>query len=168
MIIIRAIDPGPDTSAFVDWDGSSIINYGFFNNEDHFNSFVRDGDIGEIRFINKIFIEQIQCYGMPVGNEIFETVHWAGRLTEQYINANKCVERVPRKDVKLHLCGSCAAKDSNVITAIADRFDPLRKFGNLGKGKKSCPGPLYGISKDIWQALALALTVYDKQFAIKD
>ena len=72
------------------------------------------------------------------------------------MQATNCkVERLYRKDIKLHLCNSVKAKDSNIIQALKDRF------GDKGTAKKK--GYFYGFSKDIWQAMAVGVTYLDKQ-----
>jgi len=58
--------------------------------------------------------------------------------------------------VKLHLCGSARAKDTNIRQALIDRYG-----GSAAIGKKAAPGPLYGVSKDVWSALAVAVTAAD-------
>ena len=62
---------------------------------------------------------------------------------------------VLRRDVKLHVCQSPRAKDANVRQALLDRFGP--------PGTKKAPGTTYGITKDTWQALAVAVTWDDKR-----
>jgi len=58
-------------------------------------------------------------------------------------------------DVKMHLCNSSRAKDSNIRQALIDRFEP-------DLPPKCRPkGILKGISKDCWQALALAVYWWD-------
>ena len=156
-MIIRAIDPGPVRSAFVDWNGEHIIDKGMFNNSEHYPH----EDYSP--FFDAVYFEQIQSYGMPVGADVFSTCFWSGRLWERYIDEGFTCEFKGRKDVKLAICGSARAKDSNIIAAIVDIFDPDRKHGATGKGTKKAPGPLYGIAADVWQALALALAVLPKK-----
>ena len=100
---------------------------------------------------------------MPVGKSIFETVYWTGRFCASYDTANmpkRYADRMPRKDVKMHLCQSMRAKDSTVSQALVDRFAPFEK--NKGKGTKRNPGFFYGFKSDIWSAMALAVTFFDK------
>jgi hypothetical protein len=106
-------------------------------------------------------IEQVASYGMPVGSEVFETVYWSGRFAEAY-GAGR-VHRVPRLQIKLHLCHDSRAKDGNIRQALVD------KFGGKDKaiGKKASPGPLYGVSGDVWAALALAVTWWDQNSAAR-
>jgi hypothetical protein len=154
-MIIRAIDPGPVESAYVDWDGKKILNFGKFDN-------YRLPDDDGVGYKPKaIFIEFIASYGMPVGAEVFETAFWVGRFWERYVSGGYECNKVYRKNIKLHICGSPQAKDSNIITAIVDRFDPLRKYGKYGKGTDKNKGPFFGFSKDVWQAFAVALYALD-------
>jgi len=60
--------------------------------------------------------------------------------------------------VKMHLCGQARAKDANIRQALIDRFG-----GAAAIGRKAAPGPLYGISGDVWQALGLAVTWWDRR-----
>ena len=151
--LIRAIDPGPVRSAYVDWDGDRIHNFGIFENMLSYHM---------IDDVPHTVIEMIASYGMPVGRDVFETAFWIGRFWEQYTSRGCGCSLLYRKDVKMHLCGTNRAKDSNITTAIVDRFDPNREYGKYGKGTKNKPGMFYGFSKDVWAAFALALTYYDK------
>jgi hypothetical protein len=82
-------------------------------------------------------------------------VFWSGRFFQIAHEAGKNPQIVYRKDVKLHICGSVRAKDSNIIQALKDRFEP-----GLEPRKKP-KGILKGITKDCWQCLALAVTFID-------
>lgn len=107
--------------------------------------------------IDLIAIEMVACYGMPVGREVFETVRWIGRFEEAAEPIN--VILVYRQEVKLHLCHSNKANDATIRQALVDRFGPGK---DAAIGKKNSPGPLYGISGDVWSALAIACTVSDR------
>lgn len=153
---IIAIDPGPVESAFVIWDGEKIYNKGILPNRDMEYQC-------SYNFSIPLVIEQVECYGMPVGKSIFETVYWTGRFCASYDTANmpkRYAHRMSRKDVKMHLCQSMRAKDSNITQALVDRFAPFEK--NKGKGTKKEPGFFYGFKSDIWAAMALAVTYWDK------
>jgi hypothetical protein len=151
-MMILAIDPGPTKSAHVEWDGRRPGCFGIAENDELLKMLKCD----YYAAFHSMVIERIQCYGMPVGESIFETVFWSGRFYEAW--GHECV-RYPRKDVKMNLCNTMRARDSNITQALVDRFAPLTK--NHGKGKKSNPGFFYGFKKDIWQAFALAVTYYD-------
>lgn len=156
---IVAIDPGDVESAYVMWNGESILEFDKTENE---RLLARLGqyEIIEDPFLEAIVIEKIASYGMPVGAHIFETVFWTGIFYERFENWTN-VERHPRKDVKMHICGATRATDATIVTALVDRFADRHEHGKYGKGTKKNPGFFYGFSKDIWQAFALAVYYYD-------
>lgn len=139
---ILAIDPGTTKSAWVYLVGGEVSLFGKEENESMLN---------KLDHSYVLAIERIASYGMPVGEEVFETVYWSGRFAQAWDGP---VVRVPRVKVKLHLCHNSMAKDSNIRQAIIDRFG--------GKASIKKGGNLYKISGDIWAALGVALTVYDK------
>lgn len=146
MTTLIAIDPGPEKSAFVVWDGQKILDKGECENL---------GLRAMLMFINKVqflAIETIQCFGMPAGEEMFMTMFWVGRFCEA---ANIPHRLVKRSEVKMHLCGSMRAKDANIRQALIDRFGP--------PGTKAAPGVLHGVSKHLWSALAIAVTAAETQ-----
>ena len=103
----------------------------------------------------RVGIEMIESFGMPVGKEVFETVWWIGRFCQAYSG----VTRVTRREVKLHVCNQMrGVNDSTIRQAMIDRFGPGRE---KAVGKKKSAGPLHGIRKDEWLALALAVTFFD-------
>ena len=77
---------------------------------------------------------------------------WAGRFAEAAHRVP--VVLLPRRAVKLALCGDSRAKDANIRQAL---HRPLRRVGG-GSAARQRPGPLYGISRDVWSALAIAVT----------
>lgn len=147
-MLILAIDPGPEQSAMVFYRPS-------------------DGDLGDREILpnNEIIlgirhkfysantilvIEQIASFGMAVGASVFETVFWSGMFAEAWDSQAGKWDRIKRHEVKMHLCGSMRAKDANIRQALIDK---------LGEpGTKKNPGKTYGISKDLWSALAIAVT----------
>ncbi len=103
-------------------------------------------------------IEQVKSYGMAVGETTFKTVEWSGRFIQQWLNVTEFLEdnvlRLPRLEIKLHLCHSPRANDGNIRQALIDR---------LGQpGSKRDPGPTYNIKSHMWAALAVAITAHDK------
>jgi hypothetical protein len=116
---------------------------------------------------DRLCIEMIASYGMPVGREVFETCVWIGRFQQAW-NAPDAVELVYRKDVKLHLCGTTKAKDPNVRQALLDLFPPTGGGKTPQIGTKKQPGPLYGVSSHAWPALGVAITAAAKLRAIKE
>jgi len=151
---ILAIDPGPEKSGWCVIENGVLIYSGVFENL----SVLKLCQFNSVR--GMVAIEKIESYGMPVGAEVFETCIWVGRFIE------KCMPFKPiligRKDVKLNLCNSISAKDSNVRQALLDRFDRSGSGKTPQIGTKKNPGPLYGVSSHAWAALAVAITVADK------
>jgi hypothetical protein len=102
-------------------------------------------------FRSQLVIEQIESFGMAVGQEVFTTVWWAGRFFEAWPGPDRYM--LARRPVKLHLCGSMKAKDGNIRQALIDKFG-----GEQAIGRKASPGPLYGVRSHSWSSLALAVT----------
>ena len=151
---VLAIDPGPVLSAYVLWDGETLHQHAKTSNEVIRAKLIMHGDSYGV-----VVIEQIASYGMPVGAEVFETVHWAGRFFEVCSGVvDGHAQRMPRKDVKLHLCHSPRANDATIRQALIDRFGGKE----TAIGRKASPGPLYKLRADEFQALALGITWWDQ------
>lgn len=155
------LDPGPEQTALVAYDAAK-------DRPQTWMKFPNETILGQLGHpyyprdpTPHLAIEMVASYGMPVGREVFETCVWAGRFIERWLSqfgpfrAEHSVRPLYRRDVKLHLCGSQRAKDSNVRQALIDRYGPGR---DKAVGRKASPGPLYGMKADCWQALAVAIT----------
>lgn len=154
---IFAIDPGTTKSAFVHYDDclpagapSPILDKGIVENAEMLST------LRELELNAQVVIEMVASYGMPVGREVFETVRWTGRFQEAA--GGESVDFLYRKDVKMHLCNSMRAKDGNIRQALLDLFPPAGGGKTPQVGTKKEPGPLFGVSKDIWAALGVAVT----------
>lgn len=157
-MIILAIDPGSEQSAYVVYDVTRVLRHGICPNETLLRMLAWAAGGVEVFLADVLVIEQVQSYGMPVGREVFDTVFWAGRFYQQaYTTGLQNIHQIPRRDVKLHLCGSVRAKDANIRAALIDRFG-----GSAAIGKKQSQGPLYGIKSHEFAALALAVTWSDQ------
>jgi hypothetical protein len=143
---ILAIDPGSYQSAWLRFEGGRPQGFGITGN-DTLTKALRTGGLPDV-----VVIEKIESYGMAVGAEVFDTVWWTGRFAEAANRAT--VVMLPRRIVKLTVCGDSRAKDTNVRQALIDRFGGK----DAAIGRKAAPGPLYGISRDMWSALAIAVT----------
>lgn len=146
---IFAIDPGTSQSAWLYMQDGTIKSFGITSNYEVIYH------VQELPADYHLVYEMFACYGMSVGMSVFETVFWIGRFAQ----AAPCdVHRLYRKDVKMHLCNSTRAKDGNIRQAIIDKYPPAGGGKIPQIGMKNAPGPLYGVSKDVWSALGLALT----------
>lgn len=166
---VLAIDPGPQESAAVIYDAvvrqplkwSKTLNAHLLDALDY-----TDAD--------DLAIEMVASYGMAVGVTVFETCVWSGRFIERWMTPSLSgsvfitgsppafsraePRRIYRCDVKLHLCGSARAKDSNIRQALIDRYGPGKE---KAVGRKASPGPLYGMKADCWAALGVAITAVE-------
>ena len=150
--MILAIDPGSSQSAWVALNPVTMRLRGFAISPNEL--LLQELRAGVSSDVTVAVIEWTAPRGMPASSELFETLWWAGRFAEALHPLP--VERVKRGDVKRHLCGTTAANDANVRAALIDLFG-----GAGGKaaavGLKASPGPLLGVSKDVWAALAVAV-----------
>lgn len=158
MITRLCIDPGPVESGWCKMRATEILEGGKLKNQillHEVELFGRNPDA-------KLAIEMIASYGMPVGADVFQTCVWIGRFMQAWSNPDD-VLLVTRKEIKLHICGTPRAKDANIRQAIIDKFPP-RGDGKIPQiGTKTNPGPLYGVTKDEWAALALGFTVLETE-----
>jgi len=160
---LLAIDPGTRQSAWVLMDTTAtvpvrladgsraerprLIDFGIVPNDD---LLLLLRGIAADRSTDAAVIERVQPLGMSVSDDVFETVYWSGRFAEAL--HPRSTYRLGRKVVKAHLCGTTRAKDPNVNAVVKDRYG-----GDTAKGTKASPGPLYGVSRDVWAALAVGL-----------
>ncbi len=147
-LILLAIDPGTTLSAYLVLDTATyeIVDKGKVEN-DKLMELVKTG------YFDMLAIEGFQSFGMPVGKEVFDTAYYIGRLMQIAEDLGSKTRMVYRSEVKLHHCLTPRAKDTNIRQVMLDRFG--------AQGTKKNPGVTYGISKDMWSALAIATYVAD-------
>ena len=163
---LLGIDPGPVMTAFAVIDSDSepgdLVTYGIVENEE-FIDMLREFDKD-----TKAAMEMVASYGMAVGKTVFETCRWIGRFDEVIKNRLgsypvTIYRKSPNKkldipSVAMELCKSTRAKDANVRQALLDMY-PAEGGGKCPQvGTKKQPGPLFGVSKDVWAALGVAHT----------
>jgi hypothetical protein len=153
---LLAIDPGNIESAYVLMDGYKPVDFGKVQNNQLLDTILARG-LAE--WPDVVAIEMIASYGMPVGREVFDTCVWIGRYSLAMALGGTAVEYVYRQEVKLNLCGSSRAKDSNIRQALIDRFAE-RDLKN-GKGTKAAPDYFYGFKADVWAAFSVGCTYLD-------
>ena len=161
---ILAIDPGNIQSAYVilEHKTMTVEAKGLLPNPEILLGFLGDGDTFFKNMYDVICIEYPAPRGQPMYTQLVDTIYWIGRF-DQAAGMMGMI-RVDRKDVKMALCGTTRAKDSNIRAACMGRFEH-KVVGKGGKcpviGAGGCEGPLHGFKKDIWAALAVALTHMD-------
>lgn len=154
---ILAIDPGSERSAWVvyDTETKALVTFGICSNSRLVLGLKSEGG-------THLAIEMIACYGMSVGKTVFNTCVWIGRFIQAWIDQSGLASmghtQVYRMQVKMHLCHHASAKDSNIRQAIIDRYPETGGGKTPQIGTKAHPGPLYGVSKDVWAALGVAIT----------
>jgi hypothetical protein len=156
-VTIYALDPGPTVSHLVELhENGHPIEARSLQNDLMLALLV-----GAPQETAVLVIEQVAGMGRPVGAEVFETVFWSGRFAQAWERAGGQWARLPRRAVKIALCGSMQANDASIRMALLNRYGPGKE---AAVGRKAAPGPLYGIRADLWQALALGV-VYQQQQA---
>ena len=160
--MIFSIDPGNEQSAYVLLnDDLSVVRKDKVENNELLNIIntifylERNNDCEFKSNIEHVAIEMVASYGMALGKSVFETCVWIGRFYQAiYEQSNINATLIYRNEEKMYLCGNMRAKDSNIRQALIDRFGVV--------GTKKNPGFFYGFKKDIWQAMAVAVTYHDK------
>jgi hypothetical protein len=146
------IDPGTAQTALVVWDGKAVLDKRLVPNLDVIDYLATTS-------CRIVACEHMQCYGMAVGKEVYETCYWIGRYWQVCDLMDLEWQRVYRSEIKSYWCHSAKANDSNVRAAVIDRLG--------APGKKKTPGVTYGIAKDLWSALAIAVRAYDLKTGVK-
>lgn len=148
-MIVIGIDPGPEFSALVVWNGSEILEKHYRETDFIVEWLYRKRDNSPEPPM--LVIEKVVSYGMAIGESTLGTIYCYGRFAEAY--GIQSVHLMPRVEVKKHICHSGAAKDTNIRTSLIDRFGP--------PGTKKSPGLLYKVTGDLLSALAIAVTWHD-------
>lgn len=151
--MILSIDPGNIESAYclIEKETYKPIEFGKIRNEELLEY------MSNLTQKPELAIEMVASYGMAVGKEVFDTCVWIGRFVQEYDNHwyDATINYIYRKDVKMNLCNSMRAKDSNIRQALIDRFGVV--------GTKKNQGWFYGFKADIWSAYAVGVTYLDKE-----
>jgi len=156
---LLAIDPGPDKSAYVLMTMiGEVISYSNDCENNDLIEIVRRGNHSVVA------CESVQSYGMPVGQSTFQTCFMIGRIHEA--TEFRGIPFIPymNPDIRLHLCKSSKAKDTNVRRALLDRYERTGGGATPEIGTIKKQGPLYGFSGNhAFSALAVGWTYLDRQ-----
>lgn len=110
-------------------------------------------------YYDVLVYEKFVSFGMPIGQSTIESIQWNGRYIQSALDVGAEVFPITRKMEKINICGSMKAKDANIRQALIDRF-AVFDFKN-GKGTKKNKDWFYGVSKDVWSAIAIGVTYLD-------
>jgi hypothetical protein len=188
--VIFAIDPGPTESAFVFFDPNErrILDSEKVENWRLYSK-VRSMAMNTVQ---TFVIETIVSYGMRLGDETLRTVEFIGAIDYLLVGLRHKMHRLTRPTIKGYLCSSVRATDANVRAVLIDKFGGRdMAIGHVkcktckgrgttrapGVGKVDCiqcagsgwthkNGPLYGVSHDVWSALAVAVTFAETHAAV--
>lgn len=150
MTAILAIDPGTTRSAWVLLEAGRILDFDIRDN-DEMSETLR----GPVHSSDPVFgwgmptvvIEDIEPRQQPLGRDVADTLRWIGRFMEAARPLP--VHLVTRRAVTAHhVDGGTRDADKRIRAAIIDRY---------GVGSERKGGPLEGIVKDLWSALAIGL-----------
>lgn len=150
---VVAIDPGPKESALILWDGEAVLSGVIRPNEQLLAEELPMLLLSKTQRPELLAIEQIRGYGMTAGNELFDSVWWTGRFYQRAQEFDVECRMIPRKTVVTHLCETAKANDAAVRAALIYRFG--------GPGTRKEPGVTFGIVRDLWAALAVAVCAWD-------
>jgi hypothetical protein len=168
VTVILAIDPGSEQSAWLFFDTATGRPgaFGIEPNDELLRMLRQWTSYGRIQDDDVVVIETIEPrYGLQMGWSTLDTARWIGRLQEAAQPSPVVLLR--RSEILRHLGVVTSPRkgekrvsaDSGVRQALTDRYG-----GPAAIGRKAAPGPLYGVSRDAWSALALAV-VYADQLA---
>ncbi len=154
-MLVLAIDPGTDMSAYsLISEDYKIIDKNKVVNEDLLK-LVIEGNYDEL------VIEGFESFGMGVGATVFDTAYFIGRVLQKAEDAGKKTHMLYRKEIKMNICQTTRAKDTNIRIALIDRFAKHDKV--RGKGTKNNKDWFYGFAADMWSSYAIGTTWIDMQ-----
>lgn len=157
MSEVLGIDPGPEESAYVLWDGERILELGNAPNRDLLCSLEDPARSFNIVPPSVCAIEQVRGFGIMASDGLFDTCCWSGRFLQAF--GEHRTAWVPRKQVSKHICGTAGiSHDKFIREALITRFGGK----DIALGKKAAPGVLYGVAGHLWAALAVAITWWDQ------
>lgn len=151
------IDPGPTHSGFVKYEGDFIQAFKA-DNATIRRRLASEGLADEPAIL---VVEFTKPYTLTMKGgrsymplEVVQAAFESGRMVESFRSFDG--EPLPhvlitRQEVKKALLGKTTGGDSEIRQAVIDRFGGKE----TAIGKKKTPGPLYGVTKDCWAAIAI-------------
>ncbi len=180
---ILAIDPGPEMSAWILYNGKepglSRHQENALLEQEICLAYIRGAALvyEEIVFAG---IATLQSMG-----HILKTSEWIGRFKQTYHHDANCFG-VTNREIRLHLCGTMRANGTAISAALYDRYGGYNKavggkkcetckgkcWRGRGRAKHKCetcsgrgykypPGPMHGMNKHVRSAYAVAVTWWE-------
>lgn len=158
-----AIDPGPLTSAYVVLTGPrQLVDKGILANDEMRTV------LGVLDYSTCV-IEYTPPYTLTMGSgrayvprQVVDTAIEIGRMVQVADERGPC-ELLSRLEVKKHLLGRATGNDSDVRAALLDCWGC--RTPQQARGTVKEPGPLHGVTKDLWAALAVGVTFWEQRIA---
>jgi hypothetical protein len=154
---VFGIDPGPTASGVVWFDGREVLLAGHLDNDE-----ILEVIDHQLPISCALVVEKVVSYGKPVGGPTFETVFWSGRFVDRAEVKGMTWARLAYRDCRGHFTRA-SIPDRAFRELLAARFGGLK----VARGRKSAPGPLWAVSGHAWDALAVALTWWDRQQVVQ-
>jgi hypothetical protein len=153
---ILAIDPGPEESAWVHLDEERHVLACAKEENALVLEAIRHRLIRPIG--THVAIERVKARGMRLGDDTLQTCEWVGRF-QQHAGGEAPWVHLCYRPIVAHWVtqGAPSANDAVIRHCLLNLYGPGRA---KAVGTKKHPGPLYGVTRDVWQALAVALYVH--------
>lgn len=157
--MIMGIDAGSTESGWVLMDESdyTIKAFGKEPNDKVASMIEVAASVSPLKFVA---LENVSGYGQRVGRETFDTCIWIGRFAGTTLLCDSYPLFMTRRCVKGRICGNQNKKDKDVRAALVARFAKHDMVN--GKGTKKNMDVFYGVSNDVWSAIAVAVAMIDK------
>ena len=150
-MIVLGLDPGPETCGVVLYDTEA--RRVLWSDPDRPVD-VALSDIERIEGVDLVAIERVQASGFGI-QSLFDTSRVGGRLEQRALDYPHPVVLLYRREVLSGLDATGRGnRDSLVRARLIEMHGGSRQ---VAMGKKASPGQLYGVSRDGWAALAVAV-----------
>jgi len=146
---ILAIDPGTTQSAYILWntEKQTVLSCGLMDNNPFVKKYI---SFVQCKMADLIAVEMIQNYGFQMGRSTIETIMFVGEL-KAFWDANHYdvteFKLYGRPTIKGHFN---AKKDAMIRASLRMRY---------GEHEFKKGGKFYGVKKDIWSAMAIAVAL---------
>lgn len=147
-MMILGIDPGPVESALVRYDSfNNCVRMLFYGPNKKAVDYLSSND-------NYVVIERVCYYGKIAGEKTLHTAEAVGRFWQRAEDM-RCEVRLPtRPEICTALCGLRNAEKPQMRARLIELHGGTAE---AAIGTLKSRGPLYGISKHCWDALAAAV-----------